>query len=344
MKRVLILQNKILHYRKPLYNKLAKQYDVTVLHSGKESVLPKDEYKEIVTPLKIISKLYIQKGVKKEVKKGNYDVIIAMMDIQWVNNLIASFFHPKSSKFTWWGIIVSKNKLANKLRGYFLRNKSTIFYTEVGLNEMKNLGFSSPNYTFCNNTFHIENRVPCHLEKQKDSILFVGSLDKRKRLDLMLKAFANSISKIPESIIFKIVGEGVDLASIKNIIKELNIEDRVEILGKITETEILQNHYKTAIFSLSFGQAGLGVLQSMGYGVPFVTSKKALSGGEISNIIDNENGILCNHNQDSLEIAMIKLCNNVKLSKHLGRNAFQHYSNECTIEHMVNKFIAIIES
>ena len=344
MKRILILQNTILHYRKPLYNKLAEQYDVTVLHSGKESILPEDRYKEIIAPLKRISKFYIQKGVKKEVKKGNYDVIITMMDIQWINNVLTSFFHPKSSKFAWWGIIVSKNKFANKLRGYFLRNKPTIFYTEAGLKEMKTLGFTSPIYTYCNNTFHIENRVPCYLEENKNSILFVGSLDKRKRLDLMLKAFTNSISNIPMSIKFKIIGSGSELESISNLIKELNIEERVQLLGKITDTMILQNHYKSAICSLSFGQAGLGVLQSMGYGVPFVTSKNAISGGEISNIIHDENGLLCDHDQSSLENALTTLCNDIQLSKRLGNNAFQHYSNKCTIEQMASKFIKVIET
>ena len=47
MKRILILQNTILHYRKPLYNKLAEQYDVTVLHSEEKKVFyPKIDTKK----------------------------------------------------------------------------------------------------------------------------------------------------------------------------------------------------------------------------------------------------------------------------------------------------------
>ena len=37
MEKILIIQNTILHYRKPLYNALSLYYDVTVLHSGKAS-------------------------------------------------------------------------------------------------------------------------------------------------------------------------------------------------------------------------------------------------------------------------------------------------------------------
>lgn len=48
MKKVLILQNTILHYRKALYNELSKNYDVTILHSGKVSKNQDDYYNEIV--------------------------------------------------------------------------------------------------------------------------------------------------------------------------------------------------------------------------------------------------------------------------------------------------------
>ena len=34
-KKLLILQNKILNYRVPVYEELHKQYEVTVIHAGK---------------------------------------------------------------------------------------------------------------------------------------------------------------------------------------------------------------------------------------------------------------------------------------------------------------------
>lgn len=344
MKRILILQNKILHYRKPLYNKLAEKHNVTVLHSGKESISTEDKYKEIIAPLKIISKLYIQKGVRKEIYSNNYDVVIAMMDIQWVNNVIASFTHPSTIKFIWWGIIASKNKKANKLRGLFLRNKPTIFYTKSGLEEMKALGFTSPNYGYCNNTFHIENRIPCHLEENKDSFLFVGSLDSRKRIDTLIKAFSKATPNIPSNINLKIIGDGEDFGLAQELIIKLKLEKRVKLLGRITETEKLQEHYKTALFAVSFGQAGLGVLQSLGYGVPFITSKEAVSGGEITNIQHEINGVLCENNQASLEHYIIKYANDIGQCKNLGGNAFNYYSENCTINEMAEKFSAKIDS
>lgn len=343
MKKILILQNTIFHYRKPFYNKLAEKYDVTVLHSGKASLTEVDFYKEIIVPVKNLYKFKFQKGVFKEVKKPEYEVVIAMMDIFWIKNVISSFIYPKKTKFVWWGIIAGKSSLGNKLRGTFLRRKPTIFYAKSGLEELASLGFKNNNYTFCNNTFHIENRIECYKETAKDSILFVGSLDRRKRIDVLIKAFNQSLAKIPQNINLKIIGDGEDYNLASDLIKSLNISNRVQLEGRITETKELENYYRKAICSVSYGQAGLGVLQSLGYGVPFITSKNAISGGEISNILHEVNGILCEPSQNSLEDFIVKLSNDLNWSKSLGKNAFEHYSQKSTIEHMASKFSKVIE-
>lgn len=341
MKKVLILQNKILHYRKPFYNKLAEKHNVTVLHSGKESVEDTDQYYEIITPVKSIFKFKFQKGVFKAVKSKEYDVVIAMMDVFWVNNIICSFIYPKSTLFVWWGIIASKNSIGNKVRGLFLRKLPTVFYTKAGILQMKKEGFESPNYTYCNNTFYIKNRVLCHLNEEKNSFLFVGSLDPRKQVDVLVQSFAKIMPEIPKQINLNIIGDGADYEKINALIDELGVKSRVNLIGRIDKTELLQSYYQKAICSVAYGQAGLAVLQSLGYGVPFITHKNAISGGEITNLIHNETGILC-ENEEDLQKVIIQFSNDIPISKKLGENAFKHYSNHCTISHMANKFSNVI--
>ena len=50
--------------------------------------------------------------------------------------------------------------------------------------------------------------------------------------------------------------------------------------------------YANSIASVSFGQAGLAVLQSFANSVPLVTKNGAVSGGEIDNIEHGVNGLL----------------------------------------------------
>lgn len=344
MKRVLILQNKILHYRKPLYNKLAEKYDLTVLHSGAASIEDGDNYKEIIVPVKTRFKLKFQEGVIQEVKSGKYFAVVAMLDIHWINNLIASYVFPKSTKFIWWGIMVSSKKTGNKIRAKILkRGLPSIFYTEQGIRDMKQFGVNNSNATFCNNTIHIENRIKCYKEPVKSSILFVGSLDSRKRVDILISSFSFIQKSISENITLDIIGSGIEESNLKEQVKDLKLEDKILFHGQINKTNELESFYKKAICSVSFGQAGLAVLQSMGYGVPFITKQNAISGGEITNISHNENGFICENNPESLSKYLIKLCQDTSLSCKMGEKAYLHYSENCTIEKMADKFSYLLE-
>ena len=67
MKKLLILQNEIMAYRKPVYNGLAADYNVTVLHSGEPTVQPEDAYREILLPCHRFGPFMIQNGVFREI-------------------------------------------------------------------------------------------------------------------------------------------------------------------------------------------------------------------------------------------------------------------------------------
>lgn len=82
MKKILIIQNEIMHYRKPIYNELAKYYDITILHSGNKSINNEDKYKEIIVSYKKIGPFSFQEKVLKFANNNEYDAIIAMFDIR----------------------------------------------------------------------------------------------------------------------------------------------------------------------------------------------------------------------------------------------------------------------
>ena len=96
--------------------------------------------------------------------------------------------------------------------------------------------------------------------------------------------------------------------------------------------------------SVSFGQAGLTVLQSLGYGVPFLTKINAISGGEKTNIRDKENSLFCEDNIDSLESILVEICNDIVFARLMGERAYKYYSKYCTIENMCQGFIDAIEN
>ena len=343
MKKILIEYNYILHYRKPFFNMLAKNYEVTVLHSGEKTVLETDNYKEVIVPVKKIGPLYFQSGVYSEIRK-DYDYIIILFDVRWVNSLFCLPFHKKKSKTILWGAWITKSNFANKLRLYLSKKAyANVFYTYASKKDFINHGLEDKNLYVANNTFHVIDRIKAYESDNKNCILFVGSLDKRKQNDTLLKAFSKIIDKISLDINIKIIGTGEELQNLKQLSKDLKIEDRVNFVGRINDSNLLKEHYESAIVNVSFGQAGLSVLQSLGYGVPFLTKKNAISGGEIFNIKNNLSGILCDDNQQSLEEKLLLLCTDINYSKTLGKQAWDYYSKYCTMENMTQGFIDAIE-
>ncbi len=344
-KKVLILQNTILHYRKSLYNELSKLYDVTVLHSGKNAVTEDDKFVEIIKNKKKIGPFYIQEGVLSEVKNNSYDVIISMFDLHWVNNILAMYLHNKNSKFIWWGTWFSKNYIGNKIKLYLTnQNYSSIFYTKEAKESFVKSGVAPQKLFVANNTFDIGKRSKCYENKSKNSILFVGSLDKRKQNDVLINAFYNIKDKIPLATTLIIIGEGEEKENLQFLVNKLDLNKRVIFAGKITDTNELLNFYSQAIVSVSFGQAGLSVLQSLGFGVPFITKKNAVSGGEKTNIIHGTNGFFCEDNINSLESYILELCLKIDFARKLGNQAYTYYSRFCTIANMAQGFSDAIEN
>jgi len=343
MEKILIQYNYILHYRKAFFNELAKYYDVTVFHSGNQTLTEDDKYKEVIVPVKKIGPFYFQKGILEAVRSDKYGIVIALFDARWVNTVF-SIFVNKNSKFIWWGAWITKSKIANFIRLFFTkRSDANVFYTNEAKKDFINYGISDDNLYVANNTFDVGKRIKSYENKVKNTILFVGSLDIRKQNDVTIRAFKNIIDDIHQEINLIIIGDGSERGSLEQLTAELKIEKRVFFKGKITDVDELQEYYKKAIVSVSFGQAGLSVLQALGFGVPFLTKKNAISGGEKTNIKHNRNGILCDDNIKSLEEHFKYLCNNINYSRDLGKNAYKYYTDYCTIKNMVQGFLDAID-
>lgn len=108
---ILILQNQIMEYRKPVYNGLAEEYEVTVLHSGPPSVKEGDRYREIITPQKLLWRFHLQPSSPLGKMIGNFDAVIAMFDLAWPAYLAPLFWH-KRPKCILWGHRYCSNKNA----------------------------------------------------------------------------------------------------------------------------------------------------------------------------------------------------------------------------------------
>lgn len=342
-KNVLIIQNIIPHYRKSLYNLLSNEYSLTIAHSGVASVSENDQYKEVVLPVRKIWSLRFQVGLLKELVK-DYDVIISMCDFHWPLNFYPLIRYSKKTKFILWGSWLTNKPLIDRLKIYFARKAdANIFYCVKDKESFLKANVTEKKLFVANNTFDVGERSMSYLHEPKFRILFVGTLDLRKENDVLIKAFNNIKNKISSKICLTIIGEGNTKCDLLSIVEKLNLSNRIFFEDKIEDPQRLLKFYAEAIVSVSYGQAGLSVLQSLGFGVPFITKLDAISGGEKTNIIDGFNGFFCDGSQSDLESKLMLLCNDVQRARIMGENAFEYYSNNCTIEIMANGFIEAIQ-
>ena len=151
---ILVLQNKILHYRKAFYNELSKYHNITVLHSGDSIVDNQDLFDEIIVNVIKIGPFYIQKNALNEVVSGKYDAIIAMYDVRWLSNIYAMFAADWNKiNFIWWGVYFTNNKIANIIRKLISRkNNSIIFYSKDAKESFIAAGISKDKLFVANNT------------------------------------------------------------------------------------------------------------------------------------------------------------------------------------------------
>src|SRR5690606_36004353 len=118
----------------------------------------------------------------------------------------------KNSDFLLWGhglgssrnfiVIYLRKIVANRARGI-------IFYSEKGAEEfIKNTNISNSKCFVASNTLLIPNFSDTS-DKQKDSFIYVGRLQERKKLHLALEAFKNA-GLDEKGLIFRIIGDGED--------------------------------------------------------------------------------------------------------------------------------------
>lgn len=193
------------------------------------------------------------------------------------------------------------------------------------------------------NTVAVRDTEPVASVELRDSIVFVGSLTSRKGLDRLLHVFAETVPRLPEWVRLVIVGDGPVRSKLETLAEDLGLEGRVEMPGRINDPVELAPYYARALVSVSLSQAGLSVLQSMGHGVPFLTIRDSLSGGETLNITDGLNGFVVDDNNNAISVALQSLAGDPSLATRMGAAAHKHYQRYATIENYAQGFFDAIE-
>ncbi|HDY81985.1 MAG TPA: glycosyltransferase family 1 protein, partial [Halieaceae bacterium] len=108
--------------------------------------------------------------------------------------------------------------------------------------------------------------------------LFVGTLEPRKNLPRLLCAYARFVATCPHARKLKIVGgQGWGGHDTLELVRELSLSDRVEILGRLDDDQLKQMYrgaYALVMPSLYEG-FGLPIAEALSMEVPVITSRQS---------------------------------------------------------------------
>src|SRR5207302_9835111 len=122
-------------------------------------------------------------------------------------------------------------------------------------------------------------RVSLKIEQAEKVVLFVGNLEPRKQVDVLLRAFARVRNELPDSVLL-VVGSGENAgaldqtANLEHLTIELNLSDNVRFLGRINDQRLLDCYAAADMFALPSSSEAQGIvaLEAMASGLPVVAT------------------------------------------------------------------------
>ena len=347
--KVLLIQDVITSYRDPIYALINRQVDLTVGYTTFSEV-EEPTYRIVFMPFKKIGRVIWHNEFRKTINQ--YDAVVFMPYLKMMRLVVLPFL-PHKPKLISWSIGV----YASYTRPYNLKKKpdfldklfetiqdhadACVFYTREPIEYWRKYRkIDEKKYFVAHNTVAV-----APLEKVefavRNLILFVGTLYKQKGIGELLSCYAKAKEKtkcLPQLII---VGKGPEKDAIEAQINLLHIENDVELTGPIYDEEILKNYFAKAIVCISPKQAGLTVLKSLGYGVPFVTRTDAITGGEKVNIISGETGLFYDSEEELIEI-ISKTATERQFFSAMSESALRYYRTKASPELMAQGVVDAI--
>jgi len=173
------------------------------------------------------------------------------------------------------------------------------------------------------------------------TVVAVGRLTMPKKLDRVIRLAARLKSE-RVNIHFQIIGDGELKDDLKNLTKELNVEDCVVFKGFIKNPYPYIKKADLMLLSSGFEGFGLVICEAMCLGTAVVSTKTA---GPIEIIENNKFGLLCDHDDEAIFQAVKTMIENQELRKQyqeVGIERAKQYSvgNALTnFDNMINNLL-----
>ena len=306
--------------------------------------------------LRVSSPLFLlwQDNILGWLESWDPDVLILEANPRYLSSWLAvRWMHVKSRPVIGWGLgappgnptsLIGKFQVAFQKglrRGFLLSCDALIAYSRRGADQYHAEGFPAdrifiaPNAVALRPTEPPPERSPDY--GQRPTVLFVGRLQKRKRIDLLLRACA----ALPEAQQPRLwlIGEGPAKAEFQSLAE--SIYPLAEFPGA-RHGEALKPYFLSADLFVLPGTGGLAVQEAMAHGLPVIVAE---GDGTQEDLVRPENGwSIPSDDLLALQEALHKALSNPARLRRMGRESFRLVSEEINLEAMVNVFLHALQT
>lgn len=292
-----------------------------------------------------------QFGLLDWLERWNPDVLVMEANPRNAStNAALRWMHAKGRPVIGWGLgappIHRKlpgpfPRLFNDSRRQFLGQfDALIAYSHTGMDQFVATGYPVNRVFLAPNAATPRPTQPPQWTERVDdrpTILFVGRLQPRKRVDVLLRACA----QLPETIRPRlwIVGEGPERSALQTLARE--VYPQAEFFGEKHDAELTRFYQGADLFVLP-GTGGLAVQQAMSHGLPVLVAE---ADGTQADLVRPENGWLLPPGDESACVrAFVEALSDRERLRKMGMESYRIVAEEINLERMVEVFAAVIKT
>ena len=251
---------------------------------------------QLAVMAKYIARYRVPLCISERIETKNF---LSDMNLKKIREFLLKLTYRRADRI----IAVSKKVKESLYSHYGINpNKIEVIYNPIDIDRIQHLASEDITYPWFND--------------EEPVLITVGRLHKQKDHKTLISAFSK-VLKMTHNVRLVIIGEGSERARLEKIIQELNLNDRIVLLG------YQENPYKfmakADIFILSSRYEGFPnvILEAMACGLPVISTDCPSGPGEI--ITHGVNGLLVPvGDADKLAEAMLKLLDDKELRERLS--------------------------
>ncbi len=352
---IALSQTVIPDYRKPFFEDLAAALGSRLtLLSGDKDWQPDVIHADVVpsTPVRNIfaarRRFLWQSGALKPLLAA--DIAVMILNPRILTNWVALILRRVARRRTvLWGHAwprTGRRSKTERVRALMRGLANTVIvYTETEATHLRDVTSSIDVIAAPNALYRRQDTSPTGQTVLPTDFVFVGRLTPSKRPALLLSSFCLIARDLPSDVRLVFVGNGPLRRALEAQARSAGLGGRIIFTGHMSAVDHLRPLYAQAIASVSPGDAGLSLIQSIGFGVPMIIAQTANHGPEIEAAVKDENAVFFTPSSISaLASALLAVSDDRELWASRRALIASSARDQYCIERMVAAFVAALQA